>query len=108
MPESKDTDWDWEEFYHRNNDELVATWGNLVNRVLAFTYKHWEGILPDPGELRPADKELLATVEKGFETVAEQMEAVHLTSRAGRSHAAGFGSEQIPGYIRPLVRDQDG
>ena len=45
MPESKDTDWDWDDFFHRNNDELVATWGNLVNRVLAFTYKHWEGVL---------------------------------------------------------------
>jgi methionyl-tRNA synthetase len=32
MPESKDTDWDWEDFFHRNNDELVATWGNLANR----------------------------------------------------------------------------
>jgi methionyl-tRNA synthetase len=31
MPESKDTDWDWEDFFHRNNDELVATWGNLAN-----------------------------------------------------------------------------
>ena len=39
MPESKDTDWDWEEFFHRNNDELVATWGNLANRVLSFAYQ---------------------------------------------------------------------
>ena len=91
MPESKDTDWDWEEFYHRNNDELVATWGNLVNRVLAFTYKHWEGILPDPGDLRPADNELLAAVDKGFETVAEQMEAVHL--RAALAEAMRLASE---------------
>lgn len=91
MPESKDTDWDWEEFYHRNNDELVATWGNLVNRVLAFTYKHWEGVLPDPGELRPADNELLTAVDKGFETVAEQMEAVHL--RAALAEAMRLASE---------------
>ena len=51
MPESKDTDWDWEDFFHRNNDELVATWGNLANRVLSFTCKHWENRVPDPGEL---------------------------------------------------------
>ncbi len=46
MPESKDTDWDWEDFVRRNNDELVATWGNLANRVLPFAYKHWEGHVP--------------------------------------------------------------
>jgi len=85
MPESKDTDWDWDDFFHRNNDELVATWGNLVNRVLAFTYKHWEGVLPDPGELRPGDKELLASVEKGFETVAEYFESVHLRAALGEA-----------------------
>ncbi len=43
MPESKDSDWDWAEFVARNNNELVATWGNLANRVLAFCYKHWDG-----------------------------------------------------------------
>jgi methionyl-tRNA synthetase len=91
MPESKDTDWDWEDFFHRNNDELVATWGNLVNRVLAFTYKHWNGILPDPGELREADKALLAEVEKGFETVAELLDGVKL--RAALAEAMHLASE---------------
>jgi methionyl-tRNA synthetase len=91
MPESKDTDWDWEDFFHRNNDELVATWGNLVNRVLAFTYKHWNGILPDPGELREADKALLAEVEKGFETVAEMLDGVKL--RAALAEAMRLASE---------------
>jgi methionyl-tRNA synthetase len=69
MPESKDTDWDWGDFVRRNNDELVANWGNLANRVLSFAYKHWEGIIPDPGELRPADQEVLRTVEAGFPVV---------------------------------------
>ena len=44
--------------------QLVATWGNLANRVLSFAHKHWEGIVPTPGELRPADKDVLAKVEK--------------------------------------------
>jgi len=78
MPETKDTDWDWEDFYKRNNDELVATWGNLANRVLSFTNKHWEGVVPDPGELRPEDSELMETIKAGFETVAREFEAVHL------------------------------
>lgn len=85
MPETKDSDWDWEDFFHRNNDELVATWGNLVNRVLAFTYKHWEGVLPDPGELRDPDRELLDSVNNGYITVAEQMEAVHLRAALGEA-----------------------
>ena len=78
MPENKDSDWDWSEFVTRNNNELVANWGNLANRVLAFTYKNWDGVLPDPGELRPQDKTLLATIESGFESVGKELEAVHL------------------------------
>jgi methionyl-tRNA synthetase len=91
MPETKDTEWDWNEFYHRNNDELVATWGNLVNRVLAFTYKHWEGIIPDPGELRAEDRALLDLVEGGFNSVNEEFETVHL--RAALNDAMGLATE---------------
>jgi methionyl-tRNA synthetase len=80
MPETRDSDWDWDDFYHRNNDELVATWGNLANRVLSFAYKHWEGIVPDPGELEEIDIELISTVETGFETVGNEIEAVRLRS----------------------------
>jgi len=64
MPETRDSDWDWEEFYQRNNNELVATWGNLANRVLSFAYKYWEGKVPDPGELREQDHELLETLQR--------------------------------------------
>ncbi|MGV8050332.1 MAG: methionine--tRNA ligase [Anaerolineaceae bacterium] len=91
MPESKDTDWDWEEFFQRNNNELVATWGNLVNRVLAFTYKHWEGVIPQPGELRESDLELLQTIRSGFDSVAEKMESVQL--RAALSEVMSLATE---------------
>ena len=91
MPETRDSDWDWEDFYHKNNDELVATWGNLANRVLAFTYKNWEGVVPDPGALTPLDEELLASVEKGFETVAAEYEAVNL--RAALAEAMRLAGE---------------
>lgn len=91
MPETRDADWDWEEFYHRNNDELVATWGNLANRVLSFAYKHWEGKVPDPGTLMDEDKTLLAEVEKGFETVGTEIEAVRL--RAALAEAMRIASE---------------
>ncbi len=79
MPESKDTDWDWEDFVRRNNDELVATWGNLANRVLAFCYKQWDGFVPaEIGDLRPGDHEILAVVEAGFQSVGEHLSAVRL------------------------------
>jgi methionyl-tRNA synthetase len=85
MPESKDTDWDWEEFFQRNNNELVATWGNLVNRVLAFTYKNWDGQIPQPESLRDSDLELLATIKNGFKTVSEKIEAVELKAAMGEA-----------------------
>jgi len=91
MPESKDTDWDWDDFVRRNNDELVATWGNLANRVLSFAYKHWDGHVPDPGELRAADLEMLDRIESGFQTVGAQLEAVHL--RAALADVMRLASE---------------
>jgi methionyl-tRNA synthetase len=78
MPEARDADWDWQDFYNRNNNELVATWGNLANRVLSFAYRNWEGVVPTPYELRPRDREILATVEAGFDSVGEHLNAAHL------------------------------
>lgn len=78
MPESRDSDWDWQDFLNRNNNELVATWGNLANRVLSFAYKHWDGSVPDPGDLRPQDLEITKVVEAGFQSVGEHIEAVRL------------------------------
>ena len=87
MPENKDSDWDWAEFVARNNNELVATWGNLANRVLAFCYKHWEGHVPavDEATLRDADRNLLAVIENGFTTVGAELEAVRLRSALGET-----------------------
>ncbi len=85
MPETRDSDWDWNEFYHHNNDELVATWGNLVNRVLSFAFRNWDGRVPLPGDLRQADIELLATVEAGFQSVGELLEEVHLRAALGEA-----------------------
>ncbi len=87
MPENKDSDWDWAEFVARNNNELVATWGNLANRVLAFCYKNWEGYVPkvDVSTLREADRNLLAVIENGFNTVGAELEAVRLRSALGEA-----------------------
>jgi methionyl-tRNA synthetase len=91
MPETKDTDWDWQDFLNRNNNELVATWGNLANRVISFAYKHWDGRVPEPGELRPADEQILHVVGTGFETIGGNIEAVNL--RAGLTEALRLAAE---------------
>ncbi len=93
MPELRDTDWDWADFVARNNNELVAAWGNLANRVLSFCYKHWEGHVPTVAleTLHPVDRELLAVIESGFETVGRELEAVHL--RAALQEAMRLASE---------------
>ena len=75
----------------RNNDELVATWGNLANRVLSLAYRNWGGVVPDPGELRPNDEAILALVEGGFKDVGDHFNAVHL--RAALNEAIRLASE---------------
>jgi methionyl-tRNA synthetase len=91
MPESRDTDWEWSEFVTRNNNELVATWGNLVNRVLSFAHKNWDGKVPDPGELRPEDELILKEIERGFDTVAELYDSVKF--RAALTEAMRLAGE---------------
>ena len=69
-PETQDTDFTWAEFVRRNNDELVATWGNLVNRTLSIAKKHF-GEVPRPADLSEADQHLVSQVEAGFEAVGQ-------------------------------------
>jgi methionyl-tRNA synthetase len=85
MPETSDSDFTWEDFVTRNNNELVAWWGNLANRVLKFAYKNWDGVVPDPGQLRPGDLELLASIEGGFDTVGQYLSEVRLRRALGEA-----------------------
>jgi len=91
MPETRDSEFSWEDFVARNNNELVGWWGNLVNRVLKFGYKNWDGKVPDPGELRPDDEALLAAVREGFETVGSHLNGVKL--RRGLEEAMRLARE---------------
>jgi methionyl-tRNA synthetase len=68
-PEQNDSEFTWQEFVRRVNTELVANWGNLVNRVLGFAYKRFEGRVPQPGDLDAVDHQLLETVRAGFDSV---------------------------------------
>ncbi len=64
MPETGDTDFSWHEFVRRNNDELVATYGNLVQRVLTFVYRRFDGSVPAPGEIDSLSQCLLGKAEE--------------------------------------------
>jgi len=96
MPESRDSDFSWADFLSRNNDELVATWGNLANRVTSFAYRHWDGNVPEPGELGSEDQSLLQEVEGGFETIGVHLEAVQI--RAALQECMRLARE-VNGYL---------
>lgn len=90
-PETRDANWDWSEFVARNNNELVATWGNLANRVLSFAYRNWEGTIPLPAELEGNDIALLESISAGFSTVGSQIEKANL--RAALQEAIALATE---------------
>ena len=69
-PETKDNDFTWKDFQARNNNELVAVYGNFVNRALQLTQKYYDGVVPAPGELTEYDQETLAE----FKDVKEKVE----------------------------------
>lgn len=81
FPEQADTEISEEQIGARINEELVANWGNLVNRVLSMVNKNCDGAVPEPGAPNEADQELLAGIDRYIETAASQLDAVQL--RAG-------------------------
>src|SRR5437588_10799852 len=72
-PETQDTNFTWTEFIRRNNDELVANWGNLVNRVLVNAHRNF-GEVPAPGPLTERDQEVLKEISNGFDSVGGLLE----------------------------------
>jgi methionyl-tRNA synthetase len=94
-PESQDTDFTWTEFVRRNNDELVATWGNLVNRTLKNVHRHF-GEVPAPAALSEADEQIIAAIEAGLDTVGAEIEAARF--KAGLIEAmrlAGLANQYV-------------
>jgi len=75
MPETSDSDFSWSEYVRRNNDELVATYGNLVHRVLTMTYRNFDGRVPASGELDDAARGLLEQARSHFDEVSAGIEA---------------------------------
>lgn len=75
-PENQDTDFTWAEFVRRTNGELVAAWGNLVNRTASMIAKRF-GEIPPAGQLEQVDTQLLDMVQAGFSTVGQMIETHH-------------------------------
>ena len=78
LPEQNDTDITEAELVRAVNTELVSTWGNLVNRVLAMSWKNFDGAIPQPGQLTERDRQLLDTVDAALVEAAARIEAVEL------------------------------
>jgi methionyl-tRNA synthetase len=103
-PETHDTDFTWSEFVRRNNDELVATWGNLVNRAVSFAAKNI-GSIPAAGELTDADRALLEVTSGAFSAVGDHLShsrfkfAINDAMRAV-GEANKYFSEQAPWKLR--------
>ena len=95
-PETKDSDFSWEEFVERNNNELVATWGNLANRVLSFAYRQFDGRVPTPGPLAAEDQALLDQAEAGFGVVGELLAACRFRAALGEAMAL---AREANGYL---------
>ena len=96
LPEQNDTDFSDEELIRRVNEELVATWGNLVNRVLSMSDGNFEGQVPNPGELTEEDWEIVELGARTLDEVGRRIEAVELKAglRTGMEAAA-----QVNAYL---------
>ena len=77
MPETSDADFSWQEFVRRNNDELVATYGNLVHRVLTITYRNFDGRVPAAGDVDADSKTLLSKAEATLNKVDDLLYGCH-------------------------------
>ena len=111
-PETQDTDFTWAEFVRRNNDELVATWGNLVNRTLTNAHRNF-GSVPEPGPLKPQDERVIEAIEEGFGTVAREIEATRFRAALGEamrlaSLVNGYASDEAPWATIKTDRERAG
>jgi methionyl-tRNA synthetase len=73
-PESKDNDFTWKDFQAKNNNELVAIFGNFINRVVVLTNKYYEGIIPEPNDFIEVDEDVLAAVKEFPNSIGKSIE----------------------------------
>jgi methionyl-tRNA synthetase len=73
-PESKDNDFTWKDFQAKNNNELVAIFGNFINRVVVLTNKYYDGVAPSPNDFSEADEDALAAVKEFPNSIGKSIE----------------------------------
>jgi methionyl-tRNA synthetase len=109
-PENQDTDFTWNEFVRRNNDELVAAWGNLVNRSVSFAAKNI-GAIPEPGQLTDGDHQIMERSRAAFGAVGAELgrsrfkAAITETMRTV-AEANKYMSDQAPWKLRESDPDR--
>ena len=91
MPETSDSNFTWEEFVRRNNDELVATFGNLVNRVLSMIHRNFDGQVPKRGNIGNSEIKLNKLAETTLISVSESIESCKF--REGLAHCMSLARE---------------
>jgi methionyl-tRNA synthetase len=111
-PETQDSDFTWEEFVRRTNDELLANWGNLVNRTLVNAHRNF-GAVPEPGPLTEGDHALLDAVERAFDTVGEHIENARFRAALAECMATSalanqYLADQAPWSLVKTDRDRAG
>ena len=99
LPEHNDTDISDEQIIRRINDELVATWGNLVNRVASMTVKNFDGQVPEPGDLVEEDRAVIAAADATLDEVGASIETVELRNALRR---ALEGAQAVNVYLNAL------
>ena len=99
-PETQDTDFTWAEFVRRNNDELVATWGNLVHRTLVNAHRNF-GAVPPAGALSDRDQQVLSAVAAGFETVGDPLGRARFKAAIGEAMRLAALVNQYLGEEQP-------
>ena len=96
MPETKDNDFTWADFQQRNNSELVAGFGNFVNRVMVLTHKYYDGVVQNPGILTDADREALASMSQYGRRIAKSLEVYKFREAIGEAmNLARLGNKYL-------------
>lgn len=95
-PETKDNDFTWKDFQARNNNELVAIFGNFINRVTVLTHKYYEGVIPEPAELNEHDRQTLETLRSYPDIISSSIEKYRFREAAGElMNVARLGNKYL-------------
>lgn len=95
-PETKDNDFTWKDFQARNNNELVAIFGNFINRVIVLTHKYYDGVVPEPGDFTEVDEQTLTEMRAYPEVIASSIERYRFREALGEvMNVARLGNKYL-------------